>query len=169
MHTHYDYKDYAFIDDPPITESEAKPELGALTLLNHNMETIISRSYENSTWYYVVFKPFNKTYTKMLDWYTIKGLDSCRKYFKKPEVYILTREIDAEKIHINALVCTRTPPVDGSVYNNKYKLHVSELSTLGDRMRVLTYVTKEFYNRSFYQYLDYLYNPKVSKLSLIHI
>lgn len=153
-----DYQEYAFIDDPISTESEAKLELGALTILRDKMETIVSRSYEGKQWYFVVFKPFNKSYNKCPDWYAIKGIDSCRKYFKRPSAYILTRETEAEKVHINALVCSENPPEEGAVYNNKYKLHVDILPTLGDRLRVLTYILKEFPNRTFSQYLDYIHS-----------
>lgn len=150
------YSEYAFIDQAE-PEAEANAEAGAIV----KWAQIIERTYEEpDKWYLVVFKPFNKTYSKWLEWYTFKGLDNCRKYFKRPTAYIMTREIEAQKVHINALVCTSTPPVDGVVYNNKYKVYVSELSTLGDRRRVLAYITKEFRNRPYNLYLDYLYGPR---------
>lgn len=158
------YQEYAFIDEDHPPEGGANAEPGAIAYWEHDMERIINRSYEGPCkWYLVVFKPFNKSYAKWGDWYTYKGLDSCRKYFKRPRAYILTREIKAEKVHINALVCTERPPVHQAVYNNKYKLHVSELSQLGDRHRVLTYITKESRVRPFNLYLDYIYGPKTPR------
>lgn len=148
-----------FIYDPLVdtisTESETIVEVGALT----SMRIICDRTYEdNLKWYFVVFKPFNKPYLKDPDWFAVKGLDNCRQHFKKPSAYILTREIEAEKIHINALVCTSTPPIHDSVYNNKYKLHVKLLLTIIDRQSVLTYITKEFHNKTPLRYLDYLHS-----------
>lgn len=118
----------------------------------------VHRTYENAKWYFVVFNPFNKTYGKDPDWYKFKGIDKCRRRFKNYEFMILTREIDAAKVHINLLICSKQDlrPYDKSVYCNKYKLCVQRCDTLGDRLSVLVYMQKEAQKRTFKQYLDYI-------------
>lgn len=149
------YQQYAFIDDGP---SEAESVGGAGAEAINIWRTILDRSYEGSKWYFVCFKPFNKAYEKNKEWFAIKGLDHCRKLFKRPQAYLLTRETDATKVHINALVCTSqdVTSLHETSYCNKYKLHAVELLTKGDRRRILTYITKEMVSRTFIKYLDFL-------------
>lgn len=147
------YSEYAFIN-PSEAEGEGEAVTGAIT----NMLQVIKRSYEDHKWYFVVFKPFNRAYDKNPDWFAIKGLDHCRKMFKSPAAYILTREVNAEKIHINALVCTKENVClrHDKSYCNKYKIHVNEMTSVCDRHRVLAYITKENTSRPYVNYLDYL-------------
>lgn len=111
----------------------------------------------------VVFKPFDRAYERDPCFFQVKGLDKCRKLFKRPTAYIMTREIIASKIHVNSLVATTENLIDyhDSSYCSKYKVHVSELHNLGDRQRVLVYITKEGKKRTFIKYLDYIVYSKI--------
>lgn len=122
----------------------------------------IERSYEGQKWYFIVFSPFNKPYIKDPEWFEHKAIDSARKWInKKATAYYITREIDATKIHSNILCVS---PHDllkkyhGKQCYNKYKMHVSELKDMGDRRRVLDYITKEQDKRTFKLYLDYYHS-----------
>lgn len=154
------YKNYAFIYDPIIDcSSEAGGEgeagAGAMTYM-HDMNDIINRSYEEPfKWYFIVYKPYDRAYEKQPDWFQARGIDRVRKSLKSP-AYILTRELLATKTHINVLMASCDPPLDNTDLCNKYKLHVSELPTLGDRQRVLHYITKENTSRPFVKYQDYI-------------
>lgn len=116
-----------------------------------------NRTYEGQQCYFMVFKPFNKTYLKDPDWYRIKGLDAIRKSIN-PNAYFITREIKATKVHINML-CYDTrdlSKLDGRNRLNKYRVHVTQLKDKGDRERVLNYITKEAREREYIKYSDYL-------------
>lgn len=114
------------------------------------------RSYEHPYyWYFLVWKPFDKTYNAHFDWYQFKGLEACRKMIKDYSVLLLTRETLATKTHVNALVCTKSPLEHGKS-THKYKLHVKKLDTLHDRQRVLDYISKEGSLREYKLYLDYI-------------
>lgn len=154
-----DYTEYAFMD-PSEAGSANEVETGAHQLMDYdNAKSVVSRTYESPVqWYFVVWKPFNRAYEKDPDFFRVKGLDKCRQMFKKPNAYVVTRETESTKVHINAVVAT-SQPLDAkheTSYCNKYKVHVQRLSTLGDRLDVLSYITKENRDRSFTKYLDYL-------------
>lgn len=152
----HDYSNYAFIsENVQVEDAQSKMKHEDMT----NMLQLIGRTYEKPMkWYYVTFAPYNDPYERDSDWFKVKGMDYCRLFFKKPQVSILTRETIATKIHINALVCTDQDLETGQNYRNKYRLNVHELATLGDRRRILTYITKESTQRTPYlKYLDYYY------------
>lgn len=146
------YQEYAFLPD----DAERSQDAGDAEV---EANSIMDRTYEAPyKWYYIVFKPFDAPYAKDADFFKVKGLDKCRKMFKKPQALILTREIlNCEKVHINALVCTDQDLLlrHNKSYCNKYKLHVSLLSEKRDRLNVLSYILKELKERSFLKYLDY--------------
>lgn len=165
------YKCYAFIDQAkPEDVADAKAE--AIVIwhpingpIRSLMDGRINRTYENSKWYYLTFKPYNRAYENKLAWFTFKGLDYCRKYFIFRSAYcnILTREIEANKVHINALCCLPNDQIlcqQNADYNNKYKIYISELDNIGDRKRVLNYIVKEMANRAYQKYVDYYIGPK---------
>lgn len=147
------YSEYAFLsDNEQVEDAQSKMKCEDMT----KMVQLIGRSYETPmNWYYVVFAPFDDPYNRDPDWFKVKGMDYCRLFFKKPMVSILTRETEANKVHINALVCTDQKYHSGQNYRNKYRLNVSVLATQGDRQRILTYITKESKKRPFTRYLDY--------------
>lgn len=147
------YLEYAFIDNVNVGEGEAVA--GAMTYMD-NFTALISRTYEEPLkWYFVVYKPYNRAYEKQPDWFQARGIDRVRKSLQSP-AYILTRELLAEKTHINALFVSEFPPKHESDLCNKYKLHVSELKDIGDRQRVLSYITKEAKDRPYVKYQDYI-------------
>lgn len=165
------YKTHAFLES---SEAEGAGEAGAgahqspARLMEYKkskyiMERLTDRTYEKPfSWYFVVFKPFDKTYEEHYDWYQHKGLDACRKVFKDYSVLILTKEKNAAKTHVNALVCTSSPPKDGK-NTHKYKLSVHELANIGDRRATLSYILKESRTRPFEQYADYIYIDRNKK------
>lgn len=157
------YQEYAFINNSVNGKGEDRATEGvveAITQWEHLMEAIIRRSYERPIqWYYIVFKPYNAPYGRDPDFFKVKGLDKCRKILRAPQAYILTRETDAEKVHVNMLVATSQDllSLHDQSYCSKYKLSVQSLRTLGDRRRVLTYLLKESKTRTFIKYLDYIH------------
>lgn len=157
-----------------LSEKQAEPSEGAdVTGANitwtSKWNSYVDRTYELPyRWFYVCFKPFNKAYGKDPNWFAYKGLDKCRKFFKKPEVLLMTREIDAAKIHINALVCTKEDLTrhDQAIYSNKYKVSVFLCDTTLYKQNVSTYIRKESMTRTFERYLDYyIYNRNSSTLT----
>jgi len=142
------YSEYAFL-------AEGQNASGAVVEASLIGSNIIARSYD-AKWYMVVFKPFNKAYEKDNAWFQFKGIDRCRKWLKKPLAYVFTREIEAEKTHINAIVCTNDDLMlkHEGVVANKYKLHIQQLKTLGDRQNALLYIQKE--RRQLIEYIDYI-------------
>ncbi len=151
------YQSYAFLSENQAEPIETKSE-DRVSII---WESIISRTYEKPfSWYLVVFSPINKAYDKDPDFFKVKGLDKCRLMFKKPQAYIMTREIlDCEKIHVNALICTDQDLTtrNKKIYCNKYFVDVQTCPLPIDRDRVLTYITKESTKRSYLKYLDYLH------------
>lgn len=167
-----DFEIYAFLEEPSETP-EAKL-IGAEggdndTIYTHintlleldliDMKAIVDRTYEIPKWYYIVFAPFNEAYRKDTSWYASKGLDKCRQKFNHPSAYILSRETQATKIHINALVATteNLNRYHEKNYTSKYKMHVQELKSLADRLKVFEYMMKERHVREFHKYMDYLF------------
>lgn len=150
------YQEYSFLPVPSEASGKTKSEARVSTI----WQDIISRTYEIPfKWHLVVFSPINKAYIKDPDFFKVKGLDKCRAMFKRPQAYIMTREIlDCEKVHVNALVCTDQDLSlrNNLIYCNKYFVHVQPLPLFADRDRALSYITKETDKRSFTKYLDYL-------------
>lgn len=155
------YNDYAFIDE---RTGKGEDRAGgavveAMTNWYHLMEGIVANTYELPVrWYLVIFKPYNAPYGRDPDFFKVKGIDKCRKLFRKPLAYVVTREVEAEKVHVNAIVATeqKLESQHDRSYCSKYKLHVQQLNTLGDRQRALVYITKEHKQRTFIKYLDYI-------------
>lgn len=129
-------------------------------LRNYLFNPVITRSYEHPyKWYYIVWKPFNRSYDKDAQWYQTKGLDKCRRQISnKANAYLITREIVAKKTHIHGLICS-SQDLDLLHQKNcysKYKMHVSSVLSQADRHRVTDYLLKESKNRSFKKYVDYV-------------
>lgn len=144
-----------------IDEDGAKPEAVA----NAKAEDItkwqpLERSYTGHKWYYIVFAPYDKAYAKDKDWFSNYCVDKARKWaHTKGSAFFVTKETDATKVHSNLLICSSLDLMKyhGRSAYNKYRMNVSELSSLGDRRRVLTYITKESKARAFNLYQDYYY------------
>jgi len=149
------YSEYAFLNEPHRTEGEAKRRLEPY----HQIGQFVERTYEDPLkWYFVVFKPFDRAYERDPHYFMYKGLSKCRDAFKRPEAILLTKEQQSNKVHINALVCTRqeVQTLHDKSYCNKYKIYVDSCDTLAERLRVRSYIMKESKNRTFEKYLDYI-------------
>lgn len=157
------YQEYRFINPSEASEGVAGTE--AIAIWKNNMEAIVRRSYEDAyQWYFLTFKPLNNPYEKDKAWYSKYGIDKCRKMIRSPAAYLFTREIEAEKEHINALICTDYDLTykHDSVYCNKYKIYCKRLTGYADRIRVLNYIMKEAKGRPFKKYVDYLFYDRHS-------
>lgn len=156
------YSDYSFIGVPSKTETEAKPVVDA-SYNSHSIQldfiAAVKRTFEPPIrWYFIIWKPYDRAYKKHgKDWYLVKGMASCRRKLKKPEAYLLTREMNAAKVHINGLVATHQnlALLHEKDHCNKYKIYCQQLHTKADVQNVLTYITKEESSRQFIKYLDY--------------
>lgn len=159
MNIQDDYQQYAFLLPQPEAEVEALARTEAITKYSYDNEhfhKVLKRTYEDDyKWYLVVFKPFDKPYAKDQAWYQHRGIDAARRYFKKPQAFFITKEIDAEKTHINALVCTNQVLRDGH-NTHKYKLGVTAAKDIGCRRTFLDYICKESLTRTFEKYKDYI-------------
>lgn len=150
-----EYQEYAFLSEAGKTEGCAtEGGVGAITKYDH----LIQRSYEGGKWYGLTFKPYNTAYDKDKDWFQVKGMDSCRRKLGKIKAGVYTREIDATKTHINAMVFSEKDlaQLHDSSMSNKYKIFSTLLSGQLDRQNWLTYITKEEDHRTFTKYLDYI-------------
>ncbi len=123
-----------------------------------NYRRILSRTYESPfKWFFLVFAPLNKAYGDDPEWFNTKGIDACRKKVTACEAFFISKEIYAEKIHINALVLSDQPLDDlhgKFCARSRYRIWAEETS---DRHKVLDYITKEFKERSPKLFYDYLY------------
>jgi len=117
---------------------------------------IVERSYEDpEEWYFLTFKPFNKNYDRDIDFYCTKGLDHSRKKIGKVSAYIMTREIYAQKVHINML-CVSARPLDLLFHNKKTNKYYIYAEKCNDRRQVFQYIIKESKTRNFIKYKDYV-------------
>lgn len=114
-------------------------------------------------WYFLVFAPFNKAYQKNFTWFhDTNGLAACRKkIYKDSEAYFITKEINANKTHINALVLTtaRLDLLNEKNMLSKYKIWAAECI---DAPQSLSYITKEFKSREPILFKDYYYKLPVN-------
>lgn len=114
--------------------------------------------------YFVVAQPYKDKYEQNKSWYRYKGMDYVRK-FCKPKDYVLSTEIKASQVHVNALVWTEK---DLSKFHKKgcgkrYGFYVTKmnLKTQQDRFNVLSYMMKEARKRYFHLFRDYVYKIKL--------
>lgn len=154
--TQDDYQDYAFLSGPSEAENRSATEMSVMT----NMPSLSGNTYEDPVkWYYVVFSPIDRAYSKDPEWFQIRGMSKCRDMFKKPEEVYLTREIlHCEKTHVNAIVATTQDVTlrNSKIYCNKYYVYVQQLLGPLDRERSMSYITKESRERPFIRYLDFI-------------
>lgn len=120
------------------------------------------RSYElPCTAYYLVINPYEEVYKKEINFFQSKRfLDSVQKYIKgkfDPIYYVITREINATRIHINVyMVCPRPITLKVGSVNHRYGLWFRVIDTFHEtRSDILKYMFKENKTRPFEQYLDY--------------
>ncbi len=160
-----------------LTEVEAKRSDGAhyyngnFKMPNYNImsnyfstiraiEYITRRSYEKPfKWYFLTFKPFNSTYHDNYGWYQNKCLDHCRKKLGKVEAYIMSRETEATKTHVNIL-CVTSRDLEQELMDkktNRYYIYCKESICRHDCLR---YIFKESKSRNFKQYKDYVFHSK---------
>lgn len=123
--------------------------------LKDKLRYITDRSYELPyKWFFLTFKPFNSTYEKNHEFYQKKGIDHIRKKLGKVEAYIITKEIQAEKTHINVLCVSKRdlPKELHGKKTNRYYIYCQECINRHDS---LNYILKESKTRYFNEYEDY--------------
>lgn len=148
-----------------------------------NAISIVKRSHEKPIkTFYLVFKPFNKLYDK-----SFNAIDHVRKRIglnHKYESLIITREINATKVHYNVLVFTKDDMMDlHDRQTNKYKIYCQEVNA--DALRytasgidvsgkhtyreqveaVYDYIFKESHVRKFIWKLDYFVHDMYGKIN----
>lgn len=152
------YLEYAFIESAVPVGTEAKAEVEDIV----KWDQLVVRSAENDgfgDWYFLVFSPMNRPYLKDPKWFNKSGLDKCRQKAGKCAAYLFTKEIEANKIHVNGLVKSLQPLdclLNGKKCYNKYTIYCKRLATPPDVHRVFSYITKEVKTRTFELYNDYL-------------
>lgn len=161
-----------------IIEAEAKPEAEATVVVAPNRQDtnarptfcyfhnyhsicydyyyIVNRTYEEPfKWYFLTFKPFDKPYMKDPLFYQKKGIEHCRKKVGTVQAYFYTREIIAEKVHINALILSKTDISKlHEKQTNKYYIYCQTIPNI-DRFKVFDYIFKESRERYFNKYIDF--------------
>lgn len=157
------YSDYSFIEEANEVQRrsrvvEDEGEADDYMELYNLFHSIISRTYEEPyQYYFVIFKPYDDPYNRDPSWFKYKGIDKCRQLFKTPQYLLLTREVDAKKIHVNALVCTDQDLMKrhNTSYCKRYKLTVIHSPTILSRENRATYMLKEHKIRPFTKYIDF--------------
>lgn len=151
-----DYQEYAFINT--IGTETVRNEQGGDSIIY----TPVDRTHEDgSQWFFIVFAPYNYAYCDDCSWFNTKGIQRVNdKFLRNKNVLdcIITKETDATKVHINALVRSTQDLslLHQRSYCNKYSMFVSSLSTIIDRQNVLSYILKENKTRTFVKYKDYI-------------
>ena len=129
-------------------------------LIHQSIGYITGRSYElPHRWFFLTFKPFNSTYDTNYSFYQNKCIDHCRKKLGKVEAYIITRETEAIKTHVNIL-CVTTRALDVELHQkktNRYYIYCQEAICRHD---CLKYILKESKTRYFIKYIDYVFHCK---------
>lgn len=108
---------------------------------------IVERSYEQPVLLtFLTFKPFNSTYKRSFD-----AMDHVRKKIGSGhEAIIITREINATKVHYNAMVfSTKDLTCLHDKQTNYFKIFSKEVP-MADKYKVHRYITKEATVRFFY-------------------
>lgn len=136
----------------PVPEQVAQAKLWS--------HTIYRDSYnQDSEWYSLTFKPFNRAFDKDPQWFTNKSLDAVRKRLPRG-IKIITLETEATKPHINVLISTDIDMV--AKFHDKNILHKYKVwcEPTQDKKWWFDYIFKESKNRPFESLKDYyIYNP----------
>lgn len=107
-------------------------------------------------WWYLVFKPFEDSYSEYKDWFETKKFPEwCRDKLKAAnEALIWTVEKDATRHHVNMMIQTDR---DLSDYHDHYWTGYCKLycQPCYDRDDCIFYIFKEALTRPFIQYIDY--------------
>lgn len=129
---------------------------------------LLNRTYEDHTWYFLVFKPLNDNYREEI--YDKKSLDKVSDFLRKkynPSVLISTKEKrDCKKVHVNVVMCVHNN-FDVNEHNSvkrfygKYAMVFKVYCQPTDcRHTHLEYAFKEQSKRRFTLYKDYLVYEK---------
>lgn len=115
-------------------------------------DMVTQRTYDGYNWYFMTFKPFNKTYDSH-----VKGVSKIMTKLANDCVAILvTRETDATKVHFNVLALTKVnfkEKYHEKTSHHMWKIYAEDCTEY--RNRVLKYITKEVVTRPFMLYDDY--------------
>jgi len=110
---------------------------------------IVRRSFESPTQlFYLTFKPFNKKYDPNIDY-----MDQVRKKLGTGHVaVIITREINATKVHYNCMVFTNKPDMVKNFHDKhtaRHKIYCKQIKMM-DKYKVHHYIIYESQTRYFY-------------------
>ncbi len=146
----------------PKAEDCSEAEIGDNDVCNLFIDEIKEPNTVDCQWFFIVFAPMDKPYKLDPDWFRYKGLDKCRQKLVNQKKYLCTMEhLECAKFHVNALVYgpSKLFELNNKICYNKYHIYVAIVeNTIEDRMRVLTYITKEVILRTFKLYRDYIYS-----------
>jgi len=117
---------------------------------------LIGRSYEQPCrWFLVTFKPFSKNYEKDLIFYKYGCMDHCRKKLGRDiSCYVMTREIDATKVHVNILCCTKRD-LESELHDKKTNRYYIYAQECNNRHDTFEYIIKESHTRVMHSKIDY--------------
>lgn len=108
---------------------------------------------KNCYYYFCVFKPFDKNYQRDLPLYKSDGFNHVLKKLKLEKGYVMTRETESAKIHINILFKSDTELLFPNKFmTNRYMIFAQECVS---KEATLEYIIKESKHRNFIQQLDY--------------
>lgn len=114
--------------------------------------------------WFIVASPYNRNYNKKQRFYQRNCFDYLRKYFdlRLPQKYLMTKEVNAAKTHVNILIIDYDSETDWFLYDNintpNYRYSVQEVDDRQNSERVLAYMIKESHERRFSKYSDFVYN-----------
>lgn len=125
--------------------------------LKRELSHLVERSYERPyKWYFMVFKPFDKSYERDYDFYqSTASFDHIKKKLGAVSFYLFTREIFAAKTHVNVLVCSKRDL--SSLHDKKTNKFWIFSKPAKERRDVFEYIIKESKIRRFKPKLDYRY------------
>lgn len=147
--------------------SKDSNQIGNYNELYEEYRLPLSRTYWSKGWYFLTFKPFNKTYEEDPSWYNEKLIRKVYDRFRPmAKLMWLTRETEATKTHVNLLIYTDK---DISKYNDSIFFNKAKVFCVGivaqDRFNIFNYIFKESKNRWFYYHTDYKYFDREEKIS----
>lgn len=145
-----------------VARRSPKPEVATVPNYYNTREILYNKYIDN--WYLIVFAPLNKTYDDKF-----VAFDHIRKKCcTSLDSYIITKEVNATKIHWNLLInSSRDLLKFHGEHTNKFFIHVQHIKS-GTHWDVYDYITKEF-NMDSKIYNEYIFNNVIISLPLLYV